>query len=150
MTNFSSTTTMVALRLFCWVLTKSTSAFPVDIGEDETVGDLKKAIKAEKPNTLHGIEADDLELWKVSDCIDERDMVLTTCVFKVTIASNRNLVKSVKEVELNEDESLLATTELSDVFKDDPPEKDHLRIVVRLPLGACVLVAIISPLTEVF
>ena len=52
-------------KLFCWVLRKSDSAFPVNIRKSETVGDLKAAIKKEKENALVGIDPDDLNIWKV-------------------------------------------------------------------------------------
>jgi hypothetical protein len=140
---------MVELKLFCWVLERSTSAFPVNMQEDETVGDLKDEIKRKNPNMFHGIDAAQLDLWKVSDCTDERDMVLTTHVFKVSIADNKNLAKSVGEVELNEDDSLLATMKLSDVFKDYPAKEGHIHIIVRSPpvSGESVACSIVCGLT---
>lgn len=43
------------------------NAFPVDILRSKTVDHLKKAIKKEKENALNHIDADQLEIWKVSD-----------------------------------------------------------------------------------
>lgn len=53
------------LKLFCWVLRKSNSAFPVNIGKSKTVGDLRAAIKKEKEHALVGTDPDALEIWKV-------------------------------------------------------------------------------------
>jgi len=40
--------------------------FSVKIGKSETVDGLKKAIKKEKKHALVGIDADTLNIWKVS------------------------------------------------------------------------------------
>jgi Crinkler effector protein N-terminal domain len=58
------------LNLNCLVLGDEISAgrvFPVRIAKSETVGGLKKAIKKEKKHALDGIDADLVDLWKVSD-----------------------------------------------------------------------------------
>ena len=52
-------------KLFCWILRKSNSAFPINIGKSETVGDLREAIKKAKENALVGIDPDKLIIWKV-------------------------------------------------------------------------------------
>ncbi|KAF8925641.1 hypothetical protein BGZ58_000631 [Dissophora ornata] len=53
--------------LFCLVDGESTSqAFSVEIDRSKTVGHLKKAIKAEKANNFHDVDADELTLWRVS------------------------------------------------------------------------------------
>jgi hypothetical protein len=49
--------------LFCWVF-DDPRAFPIDIGPEKTVGELKKAIVAENPNRFRGIDAYLLNLWK--------------------------------------------------------------------------------------
>ena len=41
--------------------------FPVKVAKSETVGGLKKAIKKEKEHAFDGVDADCLDLWKVSD-----------------------------------------------------------------------------------
>ena len=55
------------MKLFCWILDKSESPFPVDVAHDDTVGDLKKKIMNENSDALAGLDADQLTLWKVSD-----------------------------------------------------------------------------------
>jgi Crinkler effector protein N-terminal domain len=54
-------------KLFCWVNGDEYSqAFPVEIEGTKTVGDLKKVIKKEKENAFQHVDADNLQLWKVS------------------------------------------------------------------------------------
>ena len=53
------------LKLFCWVFRKSDSAFLINIGKSETVGDLRAVIKKEKENALVGIDSNTLIIWKV-------------------------------------------------------------------------------------
>ncbi|KAF8949668.1 hypothetical protein BGZ46_005002, partial [Entomortierella lignicola] len=53
------------VKLFC-ILDGDSTAFPVKIACDDTVGELKKAIKEEKPNDLQGLDADKLILFHVS------------------------------------------------------------------------------------
>ncbi len=55
------------VSLFCLLCGEATEhAFPVKIAKEETVGDLKKLIKAEKAPDLDTFPADKLTLWSVS------------------------------------------------------------------------------------
>jgi hypothetical protein len=60
------------MKLFCWIIGKSSSPFTVDLGKDDTVYDLKEAVMMKKPITLAGLEADQLTVWKVSDFFQHR------------------------------------------------------------------------------
>ena len=60
------------MKLFCWVLDKNESSFPVNVAHDDTVGDLKKEIMNQNSNALAGLDADQLTLWKVSDVFQRR------------------------------------------------------------------------------
>ncbi|EGZ14158.1 hypothetical protein PHYSODRAFT_363598, partial [Phytophthora sojae] len=51
------------VKLFCAIVGAAGSAFPVDIDGGQSVGDLKKAIKAEKTNDFKDIDADKLKLY---------------------------------------------------------------------------------------
>ncbi|EGZ23507.1 hypothetical protein PHYSODRAFT_480338 [Phytophthora sojae] len=51
------------VTLFCAIVGAAGSAFPVDIDEKKSVGHLKDAIKAKKPNKLKDIDAGDLQLF---------------------------------------------------------------------------------------
>ena len=46
--------------------------FPVDIKKSMTVGHLKEMIKNEKEHVFGAIDADTLELWKVSELFPVR------------------------------------------------------------------------------
>ncbi|KAG0038732.1 hypothetical protein BGZ82_010971, partial [Podila clonocystis] len=55
------------LNLFCLVEGEATSnAFSIKVPSNDTVNDLKGAIKAEKTNDFSDIDADNLILWDVS------------------------------------------------------------------------------------
>ena len=55
---------VVQYRLFC-LFENNPTAFPIDIVPSETLGELKKRIKNENPNSLNNVDAKDLKLWKV-------------------------------------------------------------------------------------
>jgi hypothetical protein len=56
---------MSTLKLFVLIVGTDVP-FPVSIDRSETVGDLKDVILKKKQNALHGIDADQLTLWKPS------------------------------------------------------------------------------------
>ena len=86
--------------------------FPVKIARTESVGVLKKAIKAEKQPAFDHVPADTLVLWKVSFPVDE--------------SLDGNLVNFLDE------ESLSPVYGLSKVFSNMPKE-EYLHIVVKGP-----------------
>lgn len=55
-----------SIKLFCWILDKSTRSFSIYIDDSQTVDDLKKVIVKENPNTFVNVDAFLLELRKVS------------------------------------------------------------------------------------
>jgi hypothetical protein len=56
------------ISLACWILgLDDANVFLADILPSNTVDHLKKTIKKEKENALNHIDADQLEIWKVSD-----------------------------------------------------------------------------------
>jgi len=67
----------IDLNLNCFVYGDEPGRiFPIQIAQTKTVGDLRKAIKDEKKNAFRDVDADRLDLWKVSDlmstilCVD--------------------------------------------------------------------------------
>ena len=54
------------LTLFCWILDISDRSFPVDIGDDRTVGHLKAEIVKMNPVSFGGVDSYELDLWEVS------------------------------------------------------------------------------------
>ncbi|KAF9131410.1 hypothetical protein BGW39_001840 [Mortierella sp. 14UC] len=105
------------LTLFCLVDGEAiTKAFPVMIEPTKTIGDLKKLVKAEIPDTLNGVDAKDLTLWRVSIPV---------------VSANKP-----KPIVLNEVESptrLDPTDDVSDVLPDKPPKKT-IHVIVQRPL----------------
>ncbi|KAF9993012.1 hypothetical protein BGZ80_008312, partial [Entomortierella chlamydospora] len=62
----------VELEFFC-ILERESTAFPVKIFSSQNIGNLKKAIKAEKKPDLDNIAADKLTLWKAEIPIPDID-----------------------------------------------------------------------------
>src|SRR3954469_7254080 len=56
---------MAMITLFC-VIHGESSPFPVKLPRSDTVGDLKKLIKAEKAPEFNNFPADKLTLWKIN------------------------------------------------------------------------------------
>ncbi|KAG0258557.1 hypothetical protein BG011_003224 [Mortierella polycephala] len=106
------------LFLFCLISGElASNAFPVKISSDETVGQLKKLIKTEKPNALEGIDAKDLVLWRVTIPVNEydEDEIITT-----DKVDAKRLLKG--------------TETLSKAFKDGAPG-DTIHIIITQPKG---------------
>ena len=103
----------MSITLLCLVKGNTlANAFAVDIDSEKLVSHLKKAIKAEKHKTFHGVEADELQLWKVEIRDDQDDLL-----------SNLSLQDQVE---------LLATKKISKYFPDSPAE-EHIHVIVKLP-----------------
>ncbi|RIA87993.1 hypothetical protein C1645_853321 [Glomus cerebriforme] len=103
----------MSITLFCLVKgNTSEKAFSVKINKDEPISELKKAIKAEKHKSFHGVEADELKLWKVNIPGDQDDQL-------------RNLI-------LQDSDELLAINDIGDYWPTPPPKK-HIHVIVKLP-----------------
>ena len=103
------------LKLFCYVRGDNDSnTFVVNIDEDETVADLRKAIKEEKRPQFDDVPADSLSLWKASVLID------------------RDLKESVEALNLVNGDSLRFNETLSDIFSYGL-EKNHVHIICGHP-----------------
>jgi Crinkler effector protein N-terminal domain len=105
------------LDLNCLVVEDDISAarvFPVKIARSETVGGLKDAIKDKKKHAFDGVDADRLDLWKVS------------------IPDDRSLKENISKLKFDDEQSLSPMKELLEVFSESPARK-HLHIVVRAP-----------------
>ncbi|PKY36759.1 hypothetical protein RhiirB3_533623, partial [Rhizophagus irregularis] len=79
----------------------------------KAVSHLKEAIKAKKHKTFHGVEADELRLWKVEIGGDHLDDPL------------KNLI-------LNDNNELSAINEIGDYWSEKPPRK-HIHVLVEPP-----------------
>ncbi|KAF9095501.1 hypothetical protein BGX27_001265 [Mortierella sp. AM989] len=105
------------LTLFCLVDGED-SPFPVKIESTESIGGLKKAIKAEIPDTFNGVDAKDLTLWRVSIPVLEDD-------------DDEELPILLDNVSKADKKKLKATSELSDIFEETLPKKTIHIIVQR-------------------
>ncbi|KAF9294521.1 hypothetical protein BGZ74_011217, partial [Mortierella antarctica] len=103
------------MSLFCLVDGEATSnAFSVKIPSNDTVDDLKGAIKAKKTNDFSDVDADKLTLWRVSISDDDDN--------DLPIPLDSVLDKK----------KLKATTKLSRVFIGELPE-DTIHVIVQRP-----------------
>ncbi|KAG0199074.1 hypothetical protein BGX28_007600 [Mortierella sp. GBA30] len=117
-------------KLFCLVNGEAVSnAFPVKIPSDETIGDLKKLIKAEKSPDFDDITADRLTLWHVSVPIAEDDEEA-----------------HVSLEALNEKTRPPPTKRLTKLFVESPPG-DTVHILVQRPPPADALRLMVRVLT---
>ncbi|KAK3805923.1 MAG: CRN family protein [Benniella sp.] len=114
---------MANLKIFC-VIVGETKSFSVKVPSDDTVDDLKDAIKAKKSNyfDLMKIDADQLTLWRVS-LPDDDDLP--------TLLKSLNDKQKLSDF-LSDKEKLKATTKLSNIFDAELPE-DTIHIIVQLP-----------------
>src|SRR3954470_19234628 len=103
----------MSITLFCLVKGNTTAnAFSVKISRDEPISELKKAIKAEKHKTFHGVEADELKLWKVPISDDHDDQL--------------------KNLTLQDSDELLAINDIGDYWTEKPLKK-HIHVLVEPP-----------------
>ncbi|KAI6023017.1 hypothetical protein BKA83DRAFT_3629476 [Pisolithus microcarpus] len=98
------------LDLNCLVLGDTPDhIFPVELANSETVGALREVIKSKKQHALHGVDADQLSLYRTS------------------LPNNGELEDKLGSLAF--DEPLLSTSILASIFTDLPLE-GHLHIVV--------------------
>jgi hypothetical protein len=124
------------LELNCWVLGDDPRrTCLVKIAGSETVSYLKEAIKDKKKHTFTGIDADLLDLWKVSDCIQytNNDEFISLKV-NIDLTTNSDLLKSIKVVgDIPDGEELKPWDDISETLTD--PRRKHLHIIVKRPAG---------------
>ncbi|KAF9992477.1 hypothetical protein BGZ80_004047 [Entomortierella chlamydospora] len=110
--------TASTLSIFCVLSGElASTAFPIEISSNKTVGVLKDTIIGKKPSAFEHIDANDLKLWRVTIPIDddEPDEVIS--------ASNLDTKRLLK-----------GTGTLAKAFKDGVPE-DTIHIVIERPTG---------------
>ena len=103
----------MSITLFCIVQGTSTP-FPVDIDSNLSVGHLKDAIKAKKPNDFAGIDADRLRLWKVEIPADRDDLI---------------------QGQTLQDNDQLQPTRYLDEYWTVTPKRRHIHVIVEVPTG---------------
>ncbi|CAG8647598.1 6639_t:CDS:1, partial [Paraglomus occultum] len=105
----------MSIKLFCLEKGKTPAvqhAFPVNISREETVGDLKKVIKAEKQNDFARVDADKLKLWKVEIPVDRNEL---------------------SQGQPLQDNDQLRATDYIDEHWTDRPLRKHVHIIVEVP-----------------
>ena len=123
-----------SIKLFCWILDKSTHSFSISIDDSQTVDDLKKVIVKEKPTTFANIEADLLELRKVNGIFNIGQTTFLT-LLQVSIPTTPALGNELVKEESLKANPLDETEPLSDTFSvlKQEPAKGTLHIVVQSP-----------------
>jgi hypothetical protein len=91
---------------------------PVNIAPTQTVGEFKDLVKTEKAVKFNDIDADKLTLWHVDIPV---------------VAADRHNAVLLDTTDSKEE--LLPTSDLSEVFGDNPPKKTIHIIVQRPPAG---------------
>ncbi|THU91563.1 hypothetical protein K435DRAFT_863292 [Dendrothele bispora CBS 962.96] len=94
------------VTLFCYVVGSKNTPFPVDISSSLTINHLKEKVQQERPNLLKEIDAAVLEL------------------FLISLPDEGNLATKV-EGAIEGNRSLSSTTEIIEIFPNDPPQKDY-------------------------
>ncbi|KAG0259089.1 hypothetical protein BGZ95_004795 [Linnemannia exigua] len=113
-----NTITNNPLTLLCLVDGEATSqVFPLTIPSSETVGELRKLIKAENAVDFTDVDAKNLTLWRVSIPI---------------IEDNDELPVLLNNVPDKERKKLGPATRLSKVFPEDLPE-DTVHVIIQRP-----------------
>jgi hypothetical protein len=95
---------------------------------------LKDAIKDKKKHTFTGIDADLLDLWKVSNCIQQtnNDEFIFLKV-NINLTTNSDLLSSIKEEDNIRDAiELKPWSRLSKLFTGGADD-EHLHIIVQRP-----------------
>ena len=105
----------MSIILLCLVKRNTlTNAFPVDINKDQLVGHFNEAIKTKKHKTFHGVEADELKLWKVEISGDHDDQL--------------------GNLSFQDSDELLAINDIGDYWTEKPLKK-HIHVLVE-PLAS--------------
>jgi hypothetical protein len=113
--------TFMSLELFCLVYPDPDPAqhnFSVHIDKNQTVSDLRKLIKAEKPHRLAHVEANELILWKLEPEVPFSDG-LRTALEALHLDISPAGARMLRPWQTVED------------FFDEAPMKGHLQIVVH-------------------
>ncbi|KAF9367680.1 hypothetical protein BGX21_007158, partial [Mortierella sp. AD011] len=106
------------LTLWCLVEQKS-SEFSVDISSEKSVYDLKKIIKAEKPNDLGRIDANDLIFWMVDISIIKN------------AAYDQDYKRLVDTFKSDHHNKMGNSDKVGDYIKEAEPKK--IQVVIELP-----------------
>ncbi|KAF9548685.1 hypothetical protein EC957_005924 [Mortierella hygrophila] len=109
----------IPMTLFCLVDGEDISnAFCVKIPSSETVCELKNLIWTNIAEDFQKVNAQKLNLWRV---------------FIPTVATDKHKPIFLDEIDPDSATELYPTDNISDVFADQPPRQNTIRIIVRRP-----------------
>jgi len=118
------------VRLVFWVFGDDCDRTTgVEIALDKDVGDLKKAIKEEKKNAFEHVDADALDLWKISVPFDE------------------DFEQIVNALDLNTQRPLPGRRKLASLFSQKSAD-DCLDVVVKVPDGELKFLSVFQLLSN--
>jgi len=104
--------------------------FPVEIDREKSVGALKDAIKDKKRNRLHDIDADSLDLWRVSKQI-AHSLPLINSQVSIPPEDHDDVLPKIQDPQSIVGARKLHPTDLlSEIFGTDCHAK-HLHVVVK-------------------
>ncbi|KAG2909625.1 hypothetical protein PC114_g10055, partial [Phytophthora cactorum] len=116
-------------KLFCAIVGEAGSVFPVDIDAGQSVGDLKDAIKAKKPNKIT-CDADELQLFLAKTDDGAWLSSLTEDVKKLKKGEKTVFIEALTQ----EEQELQAEDPLEDVlYRMDPPSARQIHVLVVVP-----------------
>ena len=138
--------TMVVYTVKCAILSQNEPAFPIQMDETKTVGDLKAEIK--RYQLLHDVVASHLELYKVHISIPDRE-------------AYKQVMKAIHSGSVSLGEELdYPDRELSEFESGFPPKVIHILVKVPQPtsesfsskpgpdvVGIVLIIAMLTPLT---
>ncbi|KAI8346276.1 hypothetical protein B0O80DRAFT_243866 [Mortierella sp. GBAus27b] len=121
----------MALEVWCLVNgMESSKAFSVVVDASASIGDLKSAIKAKRPNMFQTIDADDLTLWKASISWDPPNTIkLDEPPPEDTLSNPRAKLESVYPQGQGSNDCIIV----------QPPPSDFLRTPVKGPLPSVIV-----------
>ncbi|KAF9968233.1 hypothetical protein BGZ73_000206, partial [Actinomortierella ambigua] len=127
-----STATTTTLTLFCLVDGEATSnAFPVKVASDDSIGNLKDAIKAKKTPRFDDIAADELTLWCISIPVEDE---------KIPILLD-NILNDKKKLSS-------PRMRVSTLFPESPGEETYILVQRPPPQGCGKTRAVIELLSQ--
>ncbi|KAF8947741.1 hypothetical protein BGZ46_005489, partial [Entomortierella lignicola] len=117
------------VKLFC-ILDGDSTAFPVKVATDESVGELKTAIKSENKNLFNDVDARELTLWHVSISIggdNEEDDNEEEDDKPILLKDHLADAKRIRAKQ--------AATDICEIFGTAPP-KNTIHVIVQRPAAA--------------
>ncbi len=127
-------------RLYCYILKKSESSFHVDIAEGANVSDLREAILSKSENTLAGVDAQQLKIWKV--CTFELSNLNQVLRADKHYMSTKGFKTQLANLQLPDRNALDGSVSLSSEFSD--ASLGHIHVIAEAPDGEYPIITFLS------